>query len=95
MEKSKPQYKVKINKRGTKQIEKASPAVRLLFNDLVNDIKEKGPIRSEWKNFSDLGKNKYHCHLNYSYVVCWYYDKKTDAYLVEVTYAGSRENAPY
>ncbi|WP_288189490.1 hypothetical protein [uncultured Treponema sp.] len=60
-----------------------------------SDIEEKGPIRTEWKNFSDLGKNKYHCHLNYSYVACWYYDKKADAYLVEVTYAGSRENAPY
>lgn len=89
------QYTVKVNKRGVKSLEKAPKTVRLLFDDLVSDIKAKGPIRKDWNNFSDLGKNKYHCHLNYNYVACWYYDKKTDAYLVEVTYAGSRENAPY
>ena len=88
-------FRVLINKQGTKQIKKAPPTVRLLLSDLISDIEEKGPIRTEWKNFSDLGKNKYHCHLNYSYVACWYYDKKANAYLVEVTYAGSRENAPY
>lgn len=89
------QYTVKVNKKCTKALEKAPKTVRLLFDDLISDIKKDGPIRKEWKNFSDLGKNKYHCHLNYSYVACWYYDKKKDAYLVEVTYAGSRENAPY
>ncbi len=60
---------------------------------LTDDLIEKGPIRKEWANFSKLGENKYHCHLSYKWVACWRCEK--ESILIEVYYAGSRENAPY
>ena len=67
---------------------------------LILELKEKGPIRSKWPKFSSLDgkrskatKRRYHCHLSYSWVACWTHEKKTIE--IEVTYAGSRENAPY
>lgn len=36
---------------------------------------------------------KYHCHLKYNWVACWIWEKGT--FIVEIYYAGSRENAPY
>lgn len=53
----------------------------------------KGPIRREWAHFSKLGENEYHCHLSYKWVACWRYEK--ESIIIEVYYAGSRENAPY
>jgi len=67
--------------------------IQFKFESLVNDLREKGPIRKEWPNFSKLGKNEYHCHLSYKWVACWYYEN--DSLIIEVYYAGSRENAPY
>lgn len=46
-----------------------------------------------WHNFSPLGKDKYHCHLNYRYVACWTY--KQGEIIIEVYYVGTREKAPY
>lgn len=60
---------------------------------LVEEIQLKGPIRSDWKNFSKIGKKKYHCHLSYHWVACW--QELENAFEIEVYYAGSRENAPY
>jgi len=64
-----------------------------LFANLVEDLELKGPIRTEWPNFSKLGKNEYHCHLSYSWVACW--REEGQQMEIEVYYAGSREKAPY
>jgi hypothetical protein len=64
-----------------------------LLANLVEDLIAKGPIRSEWRNFSKLGTDEYHCHLSYSWVACW--RVTAQAVEIEVYYAGSRENAPY
>ena len=64
-----------------------------IFANLVEDLIAKGPIRSEWRNFSKLGPNEYHCHLSYSWVACWRATAQTVE--IEVYYAGSREDAPY
>jgi len=63
------------------------------FANLVEDLVQKGPIRSEWRNFSKLGNNEYHCHLSCSWVACWRVEQ--DYMVIEVYYAGSREKAPY
>ncbi len=63
------------------------------FANLVEDLESKGPIRNEWKNFSKLSANEYHCHLSYSWVACWRVEDQIME--IEVYYAGSRENAPY
>ena len=60
---------------------------------LIDDLEEKGPVQKEWKNFSSLGKNEYHCHLSYHWVAWWRWEK--NSIIIEVDYAGSRENAPY
>ncbi len=60
---------------------------------LIKDIQNKGPVRTEYHNFSMLGKDKYHCHLAYKWVAVWRCIK--DSYFVEVEYVGSREKAPY
>ncbi len=60
---------------------------------LLLNLEEKGPIRNEWPNFSKLGKDLYHCHLARKWVACWQYED--NSILIEVYYAGTRENAPY
>lgn len=87
------QYKVIWKRKLEKQILQMPQSEQKKFALLVNDLRKAGPIQRNWKNFSDLGKNKYHCHLSYHWVVCWYCEK--NSIILEVTYAGSREKAPY
>lgn len=98
MEQKKPEenadkYKVVWKNKIQKQIFKCPRSVQDKFWQLVRDLKKKGVIQKDWGNFSELGSNFYHCHLNYSWVAVWYWEK--DSIVVEVTYVGSRENAPY
>ncbi|MCC5946786.1 MAG: hypothetical protein JJT94_17775 [Bernardetiaceae bacterium] len=73
------------------------------FVNLIDDLEKTGPIQSKWKNYSSLGENLHHCHLTYKWVVCWEFIEKEDKEdvsnveinIIEVYYAGSRENAPY
>ena len=60
---------------------------------LLNDLAELGPFRNNWPNFSKLGKNKFHCHLSWSWVVCWKHENKK--IIIEVYYVDSCKNAPY
>ena len=86
-------FKVIIKKAAEKSINKMPKKIQFIFESLVSDLIEKGPIRSEWPNFSKLGKNEYHCHLSYKWVACWKHEN--NSVIIEVYYAGSRENAPY
>jgi len=86
-------YEIIIKKSVLKGIQKMPKNIQYTFESLVEDLKDKGPRRSEWPNFSKLGKNKYHCHLSYKWVACWFHEKKS--IIIEVYYAGSRENVPY
>lgn len=63
------------------------------FAALVVDLEAEGPLQPPWPNFSKLSKNEFHCHLSYKWVACW--KNKDDSIIVEVYYAGSRQNAPY
>ncbi|XDD50702.1 hypothetical protein AB3N59_02540 [Leptospira sp. WS92.C1] len=63
------------------------------YATLLRELEVSGPIRKNWPNFSSLGKNKYHCHLSYSWVACW--ENVKGSIVIEVYYVGSRENAPY
>ena len=86
-------YEVRIKKKALKNLTRLPVEVRQVFFLLVADLKESGPIRRDWKNFSKLGEDEYHCHLTYSYVACWTWKK--DTIEIEVYYVGSREKAPY
>ena len=56
-------YKIDIKKQTDKTFEKMPAHIQEKFRALVADLKDKGPIRTEWSNYSTLGKNEYHCHL--------------------------------
>jgi hypothetical protein len=76
-----------------KRIEKAPEDVGILFGELLDDLAAKGPVLPDWPHYSKLGKDKYHCHLAYRWAACWY--SESGSLVIEVYYAGSREDAPY
>jgi len=64
---------------------------------LKKELETDGPIRGNWPNFSALSNNRYHCHLKKghpTYVAIWKVTNK-EIKLIEVTYAGTHEKAPY
>ena len=86
-------WRVFLRRKVEKQAIKIPRKEQVKLANLVEDLESKGPIRSEWKNFSRLSANEYHCHLSYSWVACWRVEDQIME--IEVYYAGSRENAPY
>ena len=86
-------WRVFYRKKVQKAVVKMPLREQKRFANLVEDLERKGPIQSEWPNFSKLGEQEYHCHLSCSWVACW---RAEEAILeIEVYYAGSREKAPY
>ena len=86
-------YKVAMTRTALKNAQKLGRKEKLVLARLLLDIEKSGPMQPLYPNFSKLGKDKYHCHLSYHYVACWYNENGT--YKVEVFYVGSRESAPY
>jgi hypothetical protein len=86
-------YEVLVKKSAIKHIAKSPAHIQILFDELIEDLKSKGPVQENWPNYSKLSNNEFHCHLNYSYVACW--SNENNSIKVEVYYAGTRENAPY
>ena len=85
-------YQVLISKKALKGVEKLPKKERNILIKLIEDLKISGPIQPVYKNYSALGGNKYHCHLSYRWVACWYEEK--GKLKIEVYYVGSRESAP-
>lgn len=80
-----------------KQIRKLPSKVQNLLIALKKDMEAYGPIRGDWPNFGPLSGNRYHCHLKKgrpTYVTIWEVIDK-EIRLIEVTYAGTHEKAPY
>jgi len=86
-------YEVVIGRSARKKLKRLPVEVVSLFHALLADLAESGPVQTSWRNYSKLGPNKYHCHLNYHYVACW--TNVNGTLMIEVYYVGSRENAPY
>jgi len=86
-------YEVRIKKKVARGLERLPADVQKLLFLLILDLKSDGPIQKSWRNFSPLGKDRYHCHLNYRYVACW--TCRRNEIVIEVYYVGSREKAPY
>jgi hypothetical protein len=86
-------YEVFFTKRVVKQVKELPDFIQKKLAVLVDDFCERGPIRTEWPNFSKLGKDEFHCHLARKWIACWRCERKS--IIIEVYYAGSRENAPY
>jgi mRNA-degrading endonuclease RelE of RelBE toxin-antitoxin system len=90
---SAPRYEVRMKRKVERGLRKLPQSVQETMDYLIRDLEELGPIRKDWNNFSSLGKNRYHCHLSRSYAACWTWVK--GSLVIEVYYAGSREDAPY
>lgn len=64
---------------------------------LIREIEEGGPVRGNWPNYSKLGTTRHHCHLKKgktTYVAIWQVIDR-QIYLVEISYVGTHEKAPY
>ena len=80
-----------------KAIRKLPQRVQNALIALKKDLEVNGPIRGDWPNFSALTGSRYHCHLKKghpTYVAIWEIRNK-EIRLIEVTYAGTHEKAPY
>ncbi|MCL1886740.1 MAG: cytotoxic translational repressor of toxin-antitoxin stability system [Betaproteobacteria bacterium] len=82
---------------GSDSQEKRTKAVQLALAALMGEIEMKGPVRGNWPNYSKLADRRHHCHLKKgkpTYVAVWE-AFETGIRIVEVTYAGTHEKAPY
>ena len=86
-------YKILVSRKVLRSISKMPESIQMKMANLVEDLRDNGPIQTGWPNFSRVGKTEYHCHLSRKWVACWYWEKESIE--IEVYYAGSRENAPY
>jgi mRNA-degrading endonuclease RelE of RelBE toxin-antitoxin system len=93
-------WQVSMTPRAAKQAQKLPDRIRQRLGTLFLSIELSGPIQPTMPHFGKL-KNRpgewYHCHLNKgrpTYVVVWQVVNKK-AVLVEVTYVGTHEKAPY
>jgi hypothetical protein len=93
---SKNFWRVELSKRAEKSLGKLPAPVINALALLIRDIESTGPVRGDWPNYGKLGPKTHHCHLKKgrpTYVAVW---AETDTgYVVEVTYAGTHEKAPY
>ena len=87
-------WTVKVKKKMAKRLYTLPKNIREALEALVLDIREAGPVRGDWPNYSKLSDGSHHCHLSYRHVAVWTVIDET-VRIVEVTYVGSRENAPY
>jgi len=86
-----------MGKRVLKRVKKLPLPVKEDLATLLLDIEKDGPVRGNWSNYGKLGKNRHHCHLKKghpAYVAVWEETDK-EIQLVEVTYVGTHEKAPY
>ena len=86
-------FVIRLKKKIEKNAKKMPNNVQEKLTQLIKDLREKGPFRAEWPNYSKLGGNRYYCHLSHSWVACWKYEKET--IVIEIYYVGSREKASY
>ena len=80
-----------------KRVRNLPEKVQNILIALKKDMEANGPIRGDWPNFSTLSGSRYHCHLKKgrpTYVAIWEVANK-EIRLIEVTYAGTHEKAPY
>ena len=90
-------WTVTSKKKTQKQAQKLPADIKKILARLLIEIEIAGPFRSNWQNYGPLGKNRYHCHLKKgrpTYVAVWEIINK-EIRLVEVSYVGTHEKAPY
>ena len=90
-------WHVRLSRKADKGLTKLPARVRGALALLIADIEVDGPVRGNWPNYGKLGPKRHHCHLKKgqpTYVAVWE-ESDEGIRLVEVTYAGTHEKAPY
>lgn len=90
-------WEVRIRRKAAKQIEKLPVSVQAALITLIREMEVKGPVRGNWPNYKRLGLGRHHCHLKKgtpTFVAVWEV-LDNEVRLIEVTYAGTHEKAPY
>jgi hypothetical protein len=84
-----------------RQVRKAIPQLPTLVQAavvaLVSEMEQGGPVRGKWPNYGKLGPTRHHCHLKKghpTYVAVWVV-VDAQQQIIEVTYVGTHEKAPY
>lgn len=90
-------WSVNLSDKVKKSRTKLPRIVESAFKILLAELELKGPVRGNWANYGKLGEGRHHCHLKKghpTYVAVW---EETDraVRIIEVTYAGTHEKAPY
>jgi hypothetical protein len=90
-------WQVVLSRKAEKQAAGLPRLVKESLYFLLRDIEERGPVRGEWPNYSKLNLGRHHCHIKKGkprYVAVWEVRDRT-VKLIEVTYVGTHEKAPY
>lgn len=88
---------VKLSRKAEKQKEKLPEQVKGALLFLLHEIARNGPVRGDWPNYGKLGPKQHHCHIRKgrpTYVAVWE-EISGEIRLVEITYVGTHEKAPY
>ena len=90
-------WTVNISSKARKNRLKLPQAIEAAFKTLLIELELNGPTRNNWENYSKLGKYTHHCHIKKghpTYVAVWRVEKG-QIKIIEVTYVGTHEKAPY
>jgi len=90
-------YTVTLTRQAEKQKEKLPEKVKGALLFLLHEISRGGPVRGDWPNYGKLGAKRHHCHVKKgkpTYVAVWQ-EVAGEIRLVEITYVGTHEKAPY
>lgn len=79
-------FKVRFTNTSNKQYQKLEKNIRFHYTLFLKRL-EADPF------IGKLSDNIYHSHVKYHWVLVWEIDKENG--IVTITYAGSRESAPY
>jgi hypothetical protein len=53
-------YEISVRKKAIKNIGKMPETVQILFDELMQDLRTKGPVQNEWPNYSKLSEKTHH-----------------------------------
>jgi mRNA-degrading endonuclease RelE of RelBE toxin-antitoxin system len=90
-------WEVQIGRKAGKNIDRLPAPIKAALTILIREMEFKGPIRGNWPNYGRLGRDRHHCHLKKghpTFVAVWEI-LDDEIKLIEVTYAGTLEKAPY
>lgn len=90
-------WTVTLSRQAAKQKTKLPQQVQSALLFLAHEIVRGGPVRGDWPNYGKLGPKRHHCHIKKgkpTYVAVWE-ELGGEIRLVEITYVGTHEKAPY